>query len=178
MPGSLSEEKIKCILKDLGSDVPYFYTAGAAIVTGRGENIKSLFPRIGYSLVIVFPGFKVQTEQAYTWLDKERVGKNIRKKYEIEDLKKRYMHNPIEEWRFINSFKEIIIKKYPVLQTIISDIHATGALYVNITGSGSALYGLYKEESKAGAACGYLKSKYPFVILTKPLDKKPIPVLQ
>ena len=88
------------------------------------------------------------------------------------------MNNTIEKWEFINSFKKVLIRQYPIFHTIINDIYSTGALYGNITGSGSALFGLYREEQKAELAYGYLKKKYPFVILSKPLDKRSIPVLE
>ncbi|MBN2442374.1 MAG: 4-(cytidine 5'-diphospho)-2-C-methyl-D-erythritol kinase [Spirochaetales bacterium] len=177
LPNSLSEEKITDILQDLGSDVPYFYVATAALVTGRGETVQPLIPRTDYSILIIYPGLQVQTAGAYSWLDITRAKRQVRKQYREKDVIDTYRYNTIETWGFSNSFKEILMQQYPLLESIISDIYTSGALYGNITGSGSALFGLYRKDNEAGAAFGYLKTKYPFVFLTKPLDKIPLPVL-
>lgn len=177
-PDHVTGGKIKEILCGLGSDVPYFYTAAAALVSGRGENINPLDPRTDYHLVIVFPGFQVNTALAYQWLDKDREGGRKEKRFSEDDLVALYMNNEKEKWDFSNSFLKAIMSRYPVIHTIISDIYSSGAFYGNISGSGSAMFGLYRQKIQAETGFGYLKKKYPFVFYVNPLDKKPVPVLK
>ncbi|MBN2535609.1 MAG: 4-(cytidine 5'-diphospho)-2-C-methyl-D-erythritol kinase [Spirochaetales bacterium] len=177
-PGVVAEEKIQEILEDLGSDVPYFYYTAAALVSGRGEIIKPLIPRTDYHLVVVYPGFQVDTSLAYQWLDKEREGGKKEKLPGEDDLITMYRSEEKEKWGFSNSFFRVIINQYPAIYTIISDMYSSGAFYGNISGSGSAVFGLYREKYQAKAGFGCLKRKYPFVFYTNPLDKKPVTVLK
>jgi 4-diphosphocytidyl-2-C-methyl-D-erythritol kinase len=177
-PGVVTQAQIKRILEILGSDVPFFYSAAAALVTGRGEHIEPLEPRTDYSLVVVFPGFQIHTGKAYQWLDTDRERRKIKKTLSKEELLARYINDKNEKWGFSNSFLHVIMQRHPDIMTIISDIYSSGAYYGNISGSGSAIFGLYRDKKQAEAGFGYLKKKYPYVFCTNPLDKRPLPVLK
>ncbi len=132
----LSIERKKEISLQLGSDCPFFTENRPAFVSGRGENLVPL-PRFleGYGFALVFTG-PVSTAEAFGWLrDKKRAGLDWEK----------LLETPVEKWKtFVaNDFEPVVFKRYPLLQEIKKILYGQGALYASLSGSGSAVYGIF-----------------------------------
>jgi len=56
---------------------------------------------------------------------------------------------PVHEWKnvLINDFEPVLFKKYPIIKEIKEKLYAIGAEYASMSGSGSAVYGLFKEKA-------------------------------
>ncbi len=132
----MTDEKLTGYAAQLGSDCPFFVRNTPAFVTGRGEilqpcdlNLSTLF------LVLVIPGIHLSTEILFS--------KVVSKKTEISV--REIVRQPIKQWQQLltNDFEKIVFRKYPVLAKIKAGLINRGALYASMTGTGSAMYGLF-----------------------------------
>lgn len=125
----------------LGADCPFFITAEPSFATGIGEQLAPVdTPRHnlrGYWLVIVKPPIAVSTAAAYSEITPRQPEKSCR------DI----VRQPIDTWRdqLVNDFERPIFKKHPELEELKNNLYSLGAAYASMTGSGSALYGIFRE---------------------------------
>jgi 4-diphosphocytidyl-2-C-methyl-D-erythritol kinase len=171
-------ESDECASK-LGSDVYFFLNGAAGLVTGRGDTVTPLQPRTDYEIVIVNPGFGISTKLAYVLLDEKRksAGKVV-PLAGIDEVERSYRECPVSDWRFDNSFSEVLVRHYPLLEEIIEKLKKSGACYSNITGSGSCVFGIFRKNGMTPAILQEFEQSYKSVFYVKPLDKNPLTVLQ
>lgn len=128
----------------LGADCAFFIEAEPAYAEGIGD---VLMPADGpdgnlhgYYLCVVKPDVAVSTKEAYSAITPKKPAKSCR------DI----VRQPIETWKeeLVNDFEEPIFKMHPELEAIKLKLYDQGAVYASMSGSGSALYGIFKEEPK------------------------------
>jgi 4-diphosphocytidyl-2-C-methyl-D-erythritol kinase len=107
----------------LGSDVPFFLSSTAAIVSGRGEDVRPIEARDDFSIVIAFPGFSVSTAGAYALLDRKRPDDTHEPDPGSEELVVAY-RDDIMRWPFANSFE-------PVISATRSEIPKAKAIFLD-----------------------------------------------
>jgi 4-diphosphocytidyl-2-C-methyl-D-erythritol kinase len=164
---------------ELGSDVLFFLEAPAAFVSGRGNILRPIPPRIDYEIIIVYPGFGISTKTAYKLLDDARLRTETDSgRIRVRDVSRIYSEDPLSRWIFDNSFLEVLNAEYPLLAPIIERLRSLGAAYSNITGSGSAVIAVFNKAEITSEMISMLRNEYAFVFYVKPLDKNPLPVLQ
>ena len=134
----LSEEQLASYASRLGSDCAFFVYNRPMIGEGRGE-ILSEYPLSleGYDLQVLTPeGIAVSTKDAYS---------GIRPHLPEVPLREA-LARPIEEWDgiLVNDFEETVFAKYPELAAIKRSLYDSGAAYASMSGSGSALFALYR----------------------------------
>lgn len=137
----LSIEQLQSYAAQLGSDVPFFIQDSANpqafMATGRGECLKpSSLDLSEYKIVLRFPPVQVSTAQAYASLVlKEH-------KVSLEDL----LTRPVSQWRdvVVNDFEPTIFAKYNLIASYKEELYNQGAVYAAMTGSGSAVYGIFR----------------------------------
>jgi len=135
----LSEEQLASYASRLGSDCAFFVYNRPMIGEGRGE-ILSEYPLSleGYDLQVLTPeGIAVSTKDAYS---------GIRPHLPEVPLREA-LARPIEEWDgiLVNDFEETVFAKYPELAAIKRSLYDSGAAYASMSGSGSALFALYRK---------------------------------
>jgi len=126
----------------LGSDCPFFIDNKPAYARGRGEILKDIDPFLqGYHLIIIHPGIHVSTAEAYS------MSKPLNREEELPELAR----STPDEWpgSIINDFEVHIFKKFPEIARIKAELYDLGALYSSMSGSGSAVYGLFREKPPA-----------------------------
>lgn len=126
----------------LGSDCPFFIKGKSQLANGRGEILEPFDLDLSeYFIKLVYPSLHISTQEAYSHVQVNENQKSI-----CEILK-----TPIETWRneLQNSFERGEFETYPVLAKIKHDLYNEGALYASLSGSGSTLYGIFKEEPKS-----------------------------
>lgn len=153
---NLSTEQLTSYAEKLGSDCPFFVQNEPRLVTGRGEILTPLEEPActalkniseNYRVGITFsPDCFVSTKKAYSIVPK-------RKKNGLgdEDDERPYIPvteaitMPVEKWQGIiaNDFEAPVFKEFPQLEKVKASLKKTGAVYVSMTGSGSAIYGLF-----------------------------------
>lgn len=135
----LSEQQLAGYASRLGSDCAFFIYNRPMFGEGRGE-ILSPFPiEIGdlYDLQVVTPaGVAVSTKDAYG---------GIRPHLPEVPLRE-VLARPVEEWAdlLVNDFEETVFAKFPELAAIKLSLYDSGAVYASMSGSGSALFALYR----------------------------------
>lgn len=137
----LSQEQMEAIAAELGSDVPFFIADRPAIATGRGELLRPfdlpLLSRL--RIEVVTPPIHVSTAEAYGLVTPRIPEISLEERLQA----------PITAWRetITNAFEEPIFRKYPGLAAIKEELYARGAIYASMSGSGSAIYGLFKNNT-------------------------------
>jgi 4-diphosphocytidyl-2-C-methyl-D-erythritol kinase len=157
------------IAENVGSDVFFFLTcgeSGAAVVTGRGECVRRIAPRDDLFFVLVCPNVHSSTADAYRLVDahfakaQEMCVSGHTEVYpSLAELENAY-YADVQTWRFANSFTEPLTRKYPQIAEAIADLKQTGSLYTQMSGSGSAVFGVFESSSAAREATGILTKKW------------------
>lgn len=122
----------------LGSDCHFFLENSPAIIKGRGEIVTPInFSLKGMHFVIIYPDFQISTEEAFQGIE---TGNHY---VPMKDL----VDKPVVQWQevWVNDFEKTTFKNYPILQTIKDTLLNKGAIYASLTGSGSAIYGLFRQ---------------------------------
>ena len=134
----LSEQKLAGYASRLGSDCAFFIYNRPMIGEGRGEVLTEWPVDLsGYDLQVLTPaGIAVSTKDAYS---------GIRPHLPEVPLRDA-LARPVEEWDgvLVNDFEEAVFAKYPELAAIKRSLYDCGAAYASMSGSGSALFALYK----------------------------------
>ncbi len=132
----IDEENLIKYAAILGSDCAFFIRNKPCLIKGKGEIMEDLNLSLGFYMVLLFPGFSVSTKEAYN---------GIIPRSNITALKG-IISDSTEKWtdNLINQFEEKIFPEYPVLAEIKTSLYKQGAFYASMTGSGSAMYGLFR----------------------------------
>jgi len=136
---SLSPEELQVIALGLGSDCPFFIDCKPSFATGRGEILQPVASVLsGLHIVLVNPGISISTREAYENCIPRNPEKSL---FQLIDL-------PIVMWKemIVNDFEKFIFKKYPGIGSIKQSLYSAGALYSSMSGSGSAVYGIFQEK--------------------------------
>jgi 4-diphosphocytidyl-2-C-methyl-D-erythritol kinase len=135
----ISNEKLKEISLELGSDCPFFIESNPAFAEGRGELLTPVKPLTeGLHILLVNPEIHINTREAYSYCTPKQPDTNLKELYLLD----------ISEWKnlIINDFEEFIFKKYPQIAAIKKTLYDMGALYSSMSGSGSTVYGIFRRK--------------------------------
>lgn len=139
----LSETRLASYAARLGSDCAFFIYNRPMIGEGRGEILSETDPDFmdgiyaGYELQVLTPeGVAVSTKDAYGGIRPHLPEVALRDALKL----------PVEEWDgvLVNDFEETVFAKYPELAAIKRSLYDSGAVYASMSGSGSALFALYR----------------------------------
>ncbi|PEN14341.1 4-(cytidine 5'-diphospho)-2-C-methyl-D-erythritol kinase [Longibacter salinarum] len=154
--GELPRAEVHAMLRDVaagvGSDVPFFLEdLPAAYATGRGEILEPLRAEVGgfeldAPLVVVVPPVEVSTPDAY--------GRVTPRENERPDLRSLVASADVTRWRreLVNDFSATVLDAYPEVASAHDMLVEMGASYVSLSGSGSAVYGVFDDSTNADAA--------------------------
>ncbi len=138
----LREEELRQTALTLGSDVPFFLMNRPALAHGRGEQLTPLPLSLkDIRLLVIYPGLHIHTGQMFRRITPVEEGPSLQ---EILSL-------PPQQWRgtLVNDFETATGEMHPVIQQIIRRLYDAGACYASLSGSGSAVYGLFRGEPPA-----------------------------
>jgi 4-diphosphocytidyl-2-C-methyl-D-erythritol kinase len=122
----------------LGSDCPFFLINEPCLASGRGDRLESLQIGLsGYVLLLVMPGFSMDTGKAYQMASPTAKGPSVKEVIKLDP----------REWkgRLVNHFEEPVFEVYPELVEVKQRLYDAGAVYASMSGSGTAVYGLFAE---------------------------------
>ncbi len=164
-----SQEQLEKLAEKLGSDVPFCIAGGTSLATGRGEIMESLAPFPDCVIVICKPRFSVSTPELFTRYDNypsklhpDTAG--LRSSIEAGDL------NGASR-RLFNVFEDVLPFGRDHVTAIKNTLLEHGALGAAMTGTGSAVFGIFAHEALAVSAKGTLSKEYREVFLTMPKKK-------
>ena len=135
----LTESELAAYAARLGSDCAFFIYNRPMIGEGRGEILSDFNPEElkDYELQVLVPeGISVSTAEAYAGIVPQIPEVSLRDA----------LHRPVDEWDgvLVNDFETTVFEKHPELAAIKRSLYDSGAMYASLSGSGSALFALYK----------------------------------
>jgi 4-diphosphocytidyl-2-C-methyl-D-erythritol kinase len=151
----------------LGADVPFFLSGGTALGLGRGEEIYPLADLPRHWIVLLVPGFGVSTVDAYNWYDSERdVDRGV-----VREPQHVPGPWPSRAAQMINDLEPPIARRHPEIDQMKAALRRSGALAAAMSGSGSAVFGLFQRSAEARAAVDRLAGSGWKVLLTESLGR-------
>ena len=145
---SLAPWELHDVAASLGADVPFFLWGGTVLGLDRGDTIYQLVDLPTYWVVIVLPHAGVSTADAYAWYDEARQGR---------PGMRRGRHETPGPWptqgaQMINDLEGPVVRRVPETGSAKAALLAAGALGSAMSGSGSAVFGLFRSRRDARAA--------------------------
>ncbi len=139
---------LKKIGAAVGSDVPLFFGSGTSLITGRGEIVQDIELDKDFTLLLIKPRYGMSTARAYNiakkGLTKGWAGNNI--------TPLQPPMSAIEACRIGNDLQRAFFNEYPAAKSIIDKLLSRGAEHAALTGSGSAIFGLFPDSKTAMTA--------------------------
>jgi 4-diphosphocytidyl-2-C-methyl-D-erythritol kinase len=134
----LSEEQLRTYAALLGSDCPFFILNKPVYATGRGEIMQPVTVRLNdMFILLVKPPVEVSTANAFRYIVPEKSADSLPELLQL----------PVEDWKetVINQFERSVFQQYPEIGRIKQQLYDRGAVYASMSGSGSCVFGLFKE---------------------------------
>ena len=150
----LSDQQLMGYAEKLGADCAFFISNKPTYATGIGTDFSDIDVDLtAYYIVIIKPEIHISTVEAYT---------NVKPQISDVDLREA-IKLPIQEWKYYirNDFEDGIFEKYPIIKDIKLKLYENGALYASMSGSGSAVYGIFEEPIKLEGFDNLGKIYYP-----------------
>ena len=156
--GGLGETRLLRTAASLGSDVPFFVGSTASLVEGAGERVRPLadFPLFHY--VILFPGINVSTADVYSaWKSPELSPEEA----DPAEIAGRFRRG---ELALENGLEETVFGLFPEVASFKEIFRSFGAAAVLVSGSGSSVFSVFREEAAADGIYEYLKTSRDFEV--------------
>jgi len=182
-----ADERLR-IASEVGSDLPLFLVGGTVLGTGRGEQVYPLEDLPSYHCVIATPEVGVSTPLAFAEWDKKWPTKSSGSKLTESNGSDRIstFSRTVYEWLngsftptgvpgkgrdraeallldlvrtgIENDFESVVFPKYPAIREVKRQLERSGAKYVSLSGSGSAVFGLFADQESATQAVKKLEA--------------------
>ena len=135
----LTNEQMQQYAAQLGADCAFFIESVPCYAEGIGEQLEPISLDLsGWYIGVVRPDIPVPTKEAFSRIHPHYPSLNCRE----------VVMQPVETWRdnLINDFEESVFALHPEIGAVKEQLYKMGATYAAMSGSGSALFGLFKEE--------------------------------
>jgi 4-diphosphocytidyl-2-C-methyl-D-erythritol kinase len=139
---NLTIEQMESYAAQLGSDCAFFVQNKPAYLLGKGHELEPYkLDLSGYYFVLLYPNVHSSTALAY---------KNVKRREALspDTSLKQLLKQPLENWKqtIENDFEDSVFNEFPMLKSIKVQLYENGALYASMSGSGSAMFGLFKQK--------------------------------
>ena len=152
----------------IGADVPFFLSGGTALGLGRGEEIYPLVDLPPHFVVIVRPPFGVSTAEAYGWYDEDRASGQRDENREFQQLPVPW---PSRAAQMVNDLEPPVIRRHQEIAALKAQLRELGATAAAMSGSGSAVFGLFRSRSAAQKAVRPLSRNGARALVTRTLTR-------
>jgi 4-diphosphocytidyl-2-C-methyl-D-erythritol kinase len=149
------------IAASLGADIPYFFEGGTVLGLARGDLLFPLPDRLPAWVVLVLPPFGVSTREAYEWFDEHCSVRRPRSRGPCAE-------RPEEQ----NDLEPVVTRHHPEIARIVSTLRGRGASEAAMSGSGSAVYGLFPNRPAAVRAAAVTKKLHGRTLVTRTLNRR------
>lgn len=148
----------------LGADVPFMLHGGTACGTGRGDVVSALPDLPPHVVVVVRPPFGVPTADAYRWVDEDGLASSAPPRWPSSSA-----GWPPMLPSCLNEFEAPVGARFPGLRAVVGELRALGALHAALSGSGSAVFGLFTRPVSPAALAARLAGAGWSVVVTETL---------
>ncbi len=138
---NLDKPTLAAMALELGSDCPFFIYNTPRLAAGRGEVMTDVAIDLSaYSIQLICPKVHVSTRDAFSLIVPQPAPFNLQ---HLGSL-------PVEQWKTHvgNDFEATVFRRHTVLPLIKQQLYDHGALYASMSGSGSAIYGIFPKGKK------------------------------
>ena len=155
----LSEDSLENYAEELGSDCPFFVKNITSFVTGRGEILTPILNEQGafrleeMMILIIHPRVHINTSEAFAWLKEDDRKQDHQAHHAPQHTNKHsddLLDSPVEKWSgvFINDFEIPVTNRFEPVKNALGLLKNSGADYIQMTGSGSSVYGIFEKTGK------------------------------
>jgi 4-diphosphocytidyl-2-C-methyl-D-erythritol kinase len=141
----LTDEQLQDHASELGSDCAFFIRNKPVFAFGKGNQFEEIKPSLkNYFIIVVKPKVHISTVKAYQHVIPKKPSASLKESIKL----------PIAKWKdsIQNDFEKSIFEEFAVIRNIKSKLYNHGAVYASMSGSGSAVYGIFKEEKDLTAS--------------------------
>lgn len=133
----LTNTQLKTYALQLGADCPFFIENKPMLAQGIGEELTAIELTLSeFHLVVIKPDVHVSTAMAYAGVVPRETVISV----------KTLLKAPTSEWQLKNDFEPSVFAQFPVVERIKNLLYQEGAVYASMTGSGSAVFGLFRDK--------------------------------
>lgn len=172
---NLDSQTLHTLASELGADVPYFLEIpGLALGQGVGEKLTDLETTFPFYIVTVFPKVPISTVWAYKNFkpnftrDLPDLAQLTKQVCQTKDIKRLSV--------FENDFESVVFQHYPEVKALRDDFKTYGSLLTRLSGSGSAVFGVFEDADTAEACYQVFLKKYPASLTPSGFSMKPVEV--
>ena len=153
------ESEAIALCKNIGSDVPFFINGGLQYLEGIGSELSPLPPYFkDYIFLIVYPNINISTSWAYSqykiYLDNQSAYNKFGP-----------LQVPINWESFYNDFDKVVLSAYPEIRCIKQTLNDCNCLLSNLSGSGSAVFGIFENQDLAEKAKSQFENYQTYISL-------------
>lgn len=167
--GDLSPQALETLAAEVGSDVPFCVRGGTALATGRGEKLESLPDMPDCEFLICKPGFSVSTPELFHRLDQCTARCHPDTAGIVAALRDGNLESVCR--RMYNVFEDVDDRRMRTVREIKGRLLDYGALGAVMTGTGSAVFGVYRPGTDLDAAAEELRREYGFCEKAAPASR-------
>jgi 4-diphosphocytidyl-2-C-methyl-D-erythritol kinase len=157
--------RMRAIAPSLGADVPYFLEGGTVLGLERGDELFPLIDAPRAWVVLAIPAFGVSTKEAFAWWDRRRtrVGADPRVRPGAD--------TGVGPYDLGNDLQTVVEKRHPQITQLVRALKRAGATHAAMSGSGSAVFGLFSTRGAAVAAVVSVSASRRRVLITRTVDR-------
>lgn len=158
---NLTPKEMQKIAVKIGADCPFFIVKGCCLAEGIGEILTPLENNCNVNVLIYKPNFSISTKWVYENLNlKNKKTYDLKEDlYLLKDGKTDFFKN-----KMFNVLEDVSVQKYIEIDNIKTSLINLGADGAMMTGSGSAVFGIFTDEIKAKMALDALKNNNVFLV--------------
>jgi 4-diphosphocytidyl-2-C-methyl-D-erythritol kinase len=165
----VGDAKVRRAAARLGADVPYFLQGGTVLGMGRGDRLLPLSDGRASWVALVFPAFGVSTNEAYGWLEEARRGaaraEGRGRAGWVGEA------GGADQDEAGNDLEAPVAAHHPEIRRIVQSLEQAGAGLAAMSGSGSAVFGLFGARAEAESAARSLSGRLRRTLVTRTLSR-------
>ena len=165
----LTADALETLAARVGSDVPFCVRGGTALATGRGEKLESLPSLPACKFVVCKPDFSISTPELFRKLDQTGLRCHPDTAGILAALRDGELE-PVAR-RMYNVFEEVDDRRLRTIREIKSVLLDCGALGAIMTGTGSAVFGVFRPDADCSAAVAALRAEHGFCREARGVDR-------
>lgn len=168
----LPRDRQRAIAASLGADVPFFLEGGTALGVERGDLVFSLVDVPATWVVLVIPPFGVSTKDAYRWWDSMKRGRTPFSRTASEKGGRPLFDAlSVSKGELRNDLEAPVSGHHPEIREMVRALRRQGATYAAMSGSGSAVFGLFGSRASAVRAWRLSSSRGCRALVTHTINR-------
>lgn len=163
----LKKDEMMALAEQTGSDVAFCVLGGTALAEGRGEILTPLRDMPDCTIVICKPDYSISTPELFRAIDREKLRVHPDTAGILEAIREGNLAQICR--RMYNVFEDVPDRRMKIIGGIKTRLINKGAEGAVMTGTGSAVFGIFTDENTAKKACSAMAREVPFTCLAKPV---------